>query len=115
MIQEVYNDYGFIENDYLYTLPEERRDWRIKIENEIEEAKVEINTNVDEAEEKVSNDVVEAKNEINTNVENSKEEVINELHTTVNSYVINAKNEIISNDNSNKENILTTIKGWLKI
>lgn len=28
MKQEIYNDYGFIESDYLYTLPEERRDWR---------------------------------------------------------------------------------------
>lgn len=115
MKQEIYNDYGFIESDYLYTLPEERRDWRIKIENEIEEAKESINTNVDEAEDKLSTDITEAKVEINNNIESSKDEIINELHTTVNSYVVNAKNEVISNDNANKETILRTIKGWLKI
>lgn len=114
MEQEIYNGYGFKENNYLYSLEEERRDWREKIENQIEEAKDSINTNVDEAEEKLSNDVTSAKNNINSNIEASENEIKSQLRS-MNAYIVTAKSEIISNNNSNKDTILSTIRGWLKI
>ena len=99
-MKSTYNSYDFSENNYLYTFPEERRDWREKIEKQIEDAEASINENIDEAETNIVYEINEAKNDIKANV---------------NQYVIEAKNEIKENDNANKDTIISQLKSWLNI
>lgn len=75
-------DYDYEESNYVYTLCEERRDWRIHIEEHITEAKEEIIENDNK-----NKDAIIANDNAN-------------------------KNAIIANDNTNTKSIIDTIKTW---
>lgn len=89
--------YGFEEQQAIYTLSEERRDWRRHIENHITLAKEEIMGETD------TKDGVSVRE-------------VNEQLTKAETNIINADNDntnrIITNSNNNKNSIIDAIKYW---
>lgn len=88
-----FNEYGYGSNEYLYTLPEERRDWRKHIENFIDEK------------------VDKAVDDINQNTDDDKEEIVTKVETTAQSVV----SQVNAHSDENKTSMLNTIQSWLRI
>lgn len=99
----LYNDYGFDYNNEMYTIPEEIRDFRKKIQNEIimEELKTqnilgqhitdEIDRNIENTDKRakeINENIDNTRTSINTNVDNTRTELKQEINK-VNSYVVN--------------------------
>lgn len=87
-----YNDYGFDYNNGMYSLPEENRDFRKHIENEIkmEEMKTQniLGQHItDEIDRNIENTDQRAE-EINENIDNTRTELKQEINSAKN-YVIN--------------------------
>ena len=97
------SDYGFSEQSYVYTLCEERRDWRKFIEKHITLAKEEIMgkdeegnlVSVSKAENDVKEHVTNSENSIKEHVTNS-ENSINAHTTEKTSLILNAINDLKS-------------------
>ena len=101
------NEYGYRENNSIYTWLEETRDWRAHEHRHLTEATESIIKNTDDAE-----------NKIMKNVNGTREEILTAVGN-VNSYIINtvmpSVNEIKSDVKENKSmitSIWNKIKGW---
>lgn len=75
--------YGFMTDTSVTSFPEERRQWRGRIEDHITDKAQEINDNVDEAESSIINRVDEAESKINQHLDTIEQKV-----DSVNSYIV---------------------------
>lgn len=114
-----YNDWGFGSNDNFYSIPEENRDFRKHIENEIimEEMKTQniLGQHItDEIDRNIENTDKRA-NEINANIDTSKEEIKDKIKET-NDYVVNTvypEIKTVETKVDNNKTLLDTI--WNKV
>lgn len=115
----LYNEYGFDYNSGIYSIPEERRDFRKKIQNEIimEEMKTqnilgqhvtdEINRNIENTDKRAK--------ELNKNIDDSREELKGDIKN-VNDYVVNTvypKIQTVETKVEQNKSLLDTI--WNKV
>lgn len=96
-IKQSMSCYGFEEQPTIYTLCEERRDWRRHIENHITLTKEEIMGETD------TKDGISVR-EVSEQLTNAETNIINTNNSN--------KNEIINNSNNNKDSIIDAIKSW---
>lgn len=104
MITNNINEYGYKENNSLYTWLEETRDWRKHEHEHLEEAKTEIMNNTDEAEAAIIKEV-----------DDSKTEILNKIEE-YNTYVVtNIVPKVTSIQKTVEENKTTLANIWNKI
>ena len=105
-----YNEYyydSFQQNNKMISFLEQTRKWRKDIVKQMNDAKEEINENIDETEISINETTNQSKNEILTEISKSETEVKNTI--------ANSKNDIISNDNTNKTAIIDAIRSFLNL
>lgn len=101
--------YGLATDTNCTTFPEERRQWRVHIEDHITEKAEEINDNVDEAEATIVDRVDEAETNLDNHITTVEQKV-----DTVNTYLVNTIKPKLDSIETKINNVNSYVTGTLK-
>ena len=102
---ESFNDFESLEN--------EKRSWRNKIENKIDDAETRIKKNTNNAKDEINNNISSSTAEIKSGILQNKGDITNKINSS--STVTNSKIADVNSTVKNNESYLKKILNYLKI